>query len=172
MQRTTATPITKHKMSIPDFKAETLKRAIGSQLDITDPSLKSVKVENLIGYSKVPLGVAGPLQISGQYQQNTVFAPLATTEATLVASCSRGCKALQASGGVSTAVLGDGMSRAPAFKFASVDDAVKSVLSPFSMLFFPSILKRSLDFTRLCVTTSSSSHGRRARRVRLDLESY
>ncbi|KAK2023010.1 hydroxymethylglutaryl-CoA reductase [Colletotrichum zoysiae] len=90
----------------------------------TDPRLNGIKVENLVGFAKVPLGIAGPLRVEGQHQRGTVFAPLATTEATLVASCARGCKALQACGGVRAAVLGHGMSRAPVFRFADVGDAV------------------------------------------------
>ncbi|KAA8648320.1 uncharacterized protein ATNIH1004_004205 [Aspergillus tanneri] len=47
-----------------------------------------VKIENFIGFTFVPLGIAGPLRITGT-----------TTEATLVASCSRGCKAFSACSG-------------------------------------------------------------------------
>ncbi|KAK1978096.1 hydroxymethylglutaryl-CoA reductase [Colletotrichum cereale] len=105
---------------------DTLRRTFGApSARATDTGLEGIKVENLVGFTKVPLGIAGPLRIDGQYQQNTVFAPLATTEAALIASCSRGCKALQACGGVRTAVLGHGISRAPAFHFANVGDAVR-----------------------------------------------
>ncbi|KAF3909625.1 hypothetical protein AA313_de0207002 [Arthrobotrys entomopaga] len=88
--------------------------------------LENVKIENPIGFTQVPVGIAGPLDIHGQYQkQRAIMAPLATLEATLVASCSRGCKLLQACGGIKAAVLGEGMSRAPVFRFRTVDDAVE-----------------------------------------------
>lgn len=75
-------------------------------------------------YAQVLLGVAGPLTIHGDNQNNKVFAPLATTEPTLVASCSRGCKALEAGGGAYAVALAEGMSRAPVFRFISPKDAV------------------------------------------------
>jgi hydroxymethylglutaryl-CoA reductase (NADPH) len=71
--------------------------------------------ENVIGYVPVPLGIAGPLKIDG----NTYPIPMATAEGTLVASTSRGCKALNAGGGVSTVLTNDAMTRGPAIDFPS-----------------------------------------------------
>ncbi|KAF3917240.1 hypothetical protein AA313_de0200170 [Arthrobotrys entomopaga] len=88
--------------------------------------LKGIKIENAIGFVQVPIGVAGPLDVQGLYQkQKCLMAPLATLEATLVASCSRGCKLLQECGGVKAAALKEGMSRAPVFRFSTMDDAVE-----------------------------------------------
>jgi len=65
--------------------------------------------ENVIGYTTVPVGVAGPLVVDGvEY-----YVPMATTEGCLVASTTRGCKAITLSGGCHAAVINDGMSRAP-----------------------------------------------------------
>ena len=74
--------------------------------------------------SQIPIGIAGPLPITGQHQTGTFFAPLATTEPTLVASCSRGCKAFAAGGGVRVRALKSELSRAPRFRFDTVDDAL------------------------------------------------
>ncbi|THX10034.1 hydroxymethylglutaryl-CoA reductase [Aureobasidium pullulans] len=90
----------------------------------TQGDASKIRVENLIGFARVPLGLAGPLTIHGEHQKNKVYAPLATVEPTLVASCSRGCKAFESSGGIHTVVLSEGMSRAPVFRFASPIDAV------------------------------------------------
>ncbi|KAF6757834.1 hydroxymethylglutaryl-CoA reductase [Ephemerocybe angulata] len=72
--------------------------------------------ENVIGYIPLPLGVAGPLNVDGV----STHIPMATAEGTLVASTSRGCKALNAGGGVTTVLLQDGMTRGPAIDFPSV----------------------------------------------------
>jgi hydroxymethylglutaryl-CoA reductase (NADPH) len=72
--------------------------------------------ENVIGYMPLPVGVAGPLNIDGQL----LHIPMATTEGTLVASTSRGCKALNAGGGVTTVLTHDAMTRGPAIDFPSI----------------------------------------------------
>ncbi|TPX34341.1 hydroxymethylglutaryl-CoA reductase (NADPH) [Synchytrium microbalum] len=72
--------------------------------------------ENVIGYLPIPVGVAGPLTIDGvQYQ-----IPMATTEGALVASTSRGAKAISMGSGASTALLADGMTRGPVVTFPSL----------------------------------------------------
>lgn len=72
--------------------------------------------ENVIGYLPLPLGVAGPLVIDGQ----NFFLPMATTEGVLVASTSRGCKAINAGGGAVTVVTADGMTRGPCVSFPTI----------------------------------------------------
>lgn len=75
-------------------------------------------IENHAGFIRVPIGIAGPLLIhSPENNTSSVFAPLATVEPTLVASCSRGCKAFTLCGGLRFKVLCEGMSRAPVFCF-------------------------------------------------------
>jgi len=72
--------------------------------------------ENVVGYLPLPLGVAGPILIDGQ----NYFLPMATTEGVLVASTSRGAKAINAGGGAITVVTGDGMTRGPCIGFESL----------------------------------------------------
>ena len=81
-------------------------------------------VENHVGYVQLPVGAAGPLRIDGEFAQGTFFVPLATTEGALVASASRGARAITESGGVRVRVLSDQMMRAPSFIFRSLVDSV------------------------------------------------
>ncbi|KAF9208743.1 3-hydroxy-3-methylglutaryl-coenzyme A (HMG-CoA) reductase isozyme [Haplosporangium sp. Z 27] len=75
--------------------------------------------ENVIGYMPLPVGVAGPFNIDGQI----LYLPMATTEGCLVASTSRGCKAINAGGGATTVLLADGMTRGPCVEFPNVIEA-------------------------------------------------
>jgi hydroxymethylglutaryl-CoA reductase (NADPH) len=75
--------------------------------------------ENVIGYMPIPVGVAGPLVIDGQ----SFFVPMATTEGVLVASTSRGCKAINSGGGAVTIVTADGMTRGPCIGFETLERA-------------------------------------------------
>lgn len=92
-----------------------------------------ITVENFAGFVRVPIGLAGPLRVRDAGQRDAgqtdddFFAALATVEPTLVASCSRGCKALQRCGGARFHVLNESMSRAPIFFFSSPDEAVKPI---------------------------------------------
>ncbi|CAH7671331.1 3-hydroxy-3-methylglutaryl-coenzyme A reductase [Phakopsora pachyrhizi] len=75
--------------------------------------------ENVVGYTPIPIGIAGPLRIDGK----AFPIPMATTEGALVASTSRGCKALNSSGGVTTVVTADAMTRGPALEFPDLKTA-------------------------------------------------
>jgi hydroxymethylglutaryl-CoA reductase (NADPH) len=72
--------------------------------------------ENVIGYMPLPVGVAGPLVIDGE----NFYLPMATTEGVLVASTSRGCKAINAGGGAVTVLTADGMTRGPCVSFETL----------------------------------------------------
>ena len=80
-------------------------------------------IENFIGVAQVPIGLAGPLLITGEHAKGEFKIPLATTEGTLVASYSRGMKALTLSGGVKCTVVADRMQRAPLFVFGDAREA-------------------------------------------------
>jgi hydroxymethylglutaryl-CoA reductase (NADPH) len=84
-----------------------------------DPAVTRGNIENFIGAIQMPLGVAGPLRIEGEHAKGDFYVPLATTEGTLVASYSRGMRAISESGGVRTLVVKHSMQRAPVFVFES-----------------------------------------------------
>ena len=74
-----------------------------------------------VGYVQIPVGIAGPLLLDGfEYS-----VPMATTEGCLVASTNRGCKAIYASGGATSMLLRDGMTRAPVVRFGSAKRAAE-----------------------------------------------
>lgn len=80
-------------------------------------------IENPIGTCQIPMGVAGPLRIEGDYARGDFFIPLCTTEGALVASVSRGCSAISKSGAAHPKIIRDGMARAPLFSTPSVNRA-------------------------------------------------
>lgn len=84
-------------------------------------------IENAIGCVQVPLGIAGPLLVNGEYAKGTFYVPLATTEGALVASVNRGCSAITASGGAKVKIFRDSMARAPLFETPSIDHAMRMV---------------------------------------------
>ena len=79
--------------------------------------------ENMIGAVQVPVGVAGPLRVRGEYADGEWYIPLATTEGALVASVNRGCAAITRAGGAGVRILRDGMTRAPVFAARDVEHA-------------------------------------------------
>ena len=81
----------------------------------TDPAVVSGNCENFMGMIQMPVGVIGPVLINGEHAKGEFYAPLATTEGTLIASYNRGLRAITESGGITTTVFDDFMQRAPAF---------------------------------------------------------
>ncbi len=80
-------------------------------------------IENFIGTVKVPVGIAGPLRVAGMHARGDYYVPLATTEAALVASYSRGARLISHAGGCRTAILEETIGRAPGFAFQNLDQA-------------------------------------------------
>ena len=80
-------------------------------------------VENFIGTAKVPVGLAGPLRVNGRFAQGDYYVPLATTEAALVASYSRGAQLITEAGGCAALLLDEAVPRAPGFAFVNLYEA-------------------------------------------------
>lgn len=98
--------------------------------------------ENVIGYMPIPVGVAGPLVIDGK----SYFIPMATTEGVLVASTSRGCKAINSGGGAVTVLTSDGMTRGPCVQFETLERAGAAKLWIDSET-GQSVMKKAFDST-------------------------
>ena len=80
-------------------------------------------IENCIGTVQVPVGLAGPLRVRGMFAAGDFYVPLATTEAALVASYSRGAQMITEAGGCVSILLQEGVRRTPGFAFKSIIDA-------------------------------------------------
>ena len=101
--------------------------AIADDASLADLDRYRGNIENLIGTVKVPVGVAGPLRVNGLHAQGDYLVPLATTEAALVASFSRGAEVITRAGGAAAALLSDAVVRSPAFVFKDLGDAGRFV---------------------------------------------
>ncbi|MBC6992760.1 hydroxymethylglutaryl-CoA reductase [Lewinella lacunae] len=84
-------------------------------------------IENFMGMAAVPVGLAGPLRMRGQHAHGDYLVPLATTEGALVASYSRGMKAITDAGGATARILAEGVQRAPYFRLADLAAATRFV---------------------------------------------
>lgn len=93
-----------------------------------DPRFYKGNIENFIGLTQVPTGLAGPLLINGTVAQGDYFIPLATTEGALVASYNRGAKATRLSGGVTSVCTTEGVQRTPLWKFQSLVEVGQFIL--------------------------------------------
>ena len=119
---------------VEDFTGKKLEHITNYSFD---PHITAGNCEHFTGVAQVPLGIAGPIKVNGEYADGEFLIPMATAEGTLVASYNRGMKVLNLSGGVKTTIIGDSMQRAPVFVFADargardfskwVDDNFKSV---------------------------------------------
>jgi hydroxymethylglutaryl-CoA reductase (NADPH) len=92
-----------------------------------DAAEVDANVENALGATQVPLGVAGPVPVDGGATDDEHWLPLATTEGALVASVNRGLSTLRAAGGATARVIKSGMTRAPVFRVDGVAEAQRVV---------------------------------------------
>lgn len=105
--------VTKRREALAEKLHISLTQIGSSYTDEVTASTKNC--ENMIGVITVPVGVAGPLQISSDLQHRQVFVPLATTEGALVASVNRGCKAISLATEAHVTSKRIGITRAPVF---------------------------------------------------------
>ncbi|KAK7250748.1 hypothetical protein RIF29_33393 [Crotalaria pallida] len=139
------------------IRREAVQRLTGMSLDglpvegFDYESILGQCCEMPIGFVQIPVGVAGPLLLDGV--EYTV--PMATTEGCLVASTNRGCKAIYASGGASSVMLRDGMTRAPVVRFATA-------LRAAQLKFY---LEDPLNFDTLAVVFNKSSRFARLQNI-------
>ena len=123
-------------MNLRDFSSVKLRREEVEKklkLDLSnigsfslDESMASTRnCENMIGVAQLPLGLTGPLKVNGSSFQAEFFIPLATTEGALVASVSRGAKAITLSEGANSFAYRVGQTRGPVFEVKSLNEQKK-----------------------------------------------
>ena len=84
------------------------------------------KVENLVGFAQVPVGIAGPLRVDTRGGEREVYVPFATTEGAMVASYARGMKLLTAAGTARARVVFEGLSQHPMLVYADAAAAMRA----------------------------------------------
>ncbi len=127
-----------HKLEeITDSKTAVMTRRMfiekvsGQRLDgigsstIDYDKIRNRNAENVIGAVQIPMGIAGPVSVNGEYAKGDFYVPMATTEGALIASASRGMKGITQCGGANVRIIGDAISRAPLFELESIEDSAK-----------------------------------------------
>lgn len=137
VRKATASSVAKYWDRLMGPASQRDRDALADPLTMADPAQFNANIENFIGTVKVPVGIIGPLRINGLNANADYHVPMATTEAALVASYARGAYAATKSGGISTALLYEGVIRTPAFVFDSLLSAglfVEWVVTEFETL--------------------------------------
>ncbi|RVW48412.1 3-hydroxy-3-methylglutaryl-coenzyme A reductase [Vitis vinifera] len=136
------------------IRREALQRMTGTSLEglplegLDYESILGQCCEMPVGYVQIPVGIAGPLLLDGREYS----IPMATTEGCLVASTNRGCKAIYASGGATSVLLRDAMTRAPVVRFGTAKRAAELMLfleNPLNFETLALVFNRSSRFGRL-----------------------
>ena len=84
---------------------------------------KTTGIEQQIGGAITPLAISSSLRIMGDFAEGEFLIPLATNEAALVAGLNRGIKTVNESGGISTVVTRNCMTRAPLIECSDIREA-------------------------------------------------
>ncbi len=85
-------------------------------------------IENIIGFTQIPVGVIGPLTINGEHAKGNFYVPMATLEGALISSYNRGSRVISLSGGANVVVLQDTIQRAPFFVFKNINKAKEFIV--------------------------------------------
>jgi hydroxymethylglutaryl-CoA reductase (NADPH) len=109
--------------SSPETRSQLLDALTAQQMSTYEHN-----IENFIGAVRVPIGIAGPLRVRGLFAQGDYYVPLATTEAALVASYTRGAQTLSDAGGCTSVVINEGVGRSPVFAFRDVVEAGQFIM--------------------------------------------
>ena len=113
----------------PSMRRAWLAHNTGHTLDaVADtaftPEQVRSNIENLVGATHVPLGIAGPIRVNGDHARGSYYVPFATTEGTLVSTYQYGMRAITEAGGANAHVLADSLDITPCFALTSALEAI------------------------------------------------
>lgn len=93
-------------------------------------------IENLIGIAQIPIGLAGPVSVDGQYAKGDFYVPIATTEGALLLTCDLGMKLLRLSDPVNVEILTKCIHITPTFPILTKEDEIveKFILSNYESI--------------------------------------
>lgn len=119
-----------HEVNDPSIRREFLEKKLNLNLknigkSILEESETKPNIENLIGSTQIPLGIAGPVKVKGEFAEDEFYLPLATSEGALVASVNRGCSVINKSGGADTVILKNEQTRSILFKVDNIKETKK-----------------------------------------------
>jgi len=115
--------VTIRRRFIEEVSNSKIEHISNYSIDMEAASKKNI--EQPIGAIQIPVGIAGPLKVNGDYAKGEFYVPLATTEGALLASVNRGFSVIAEAGGVTTKIIDDKMTRAPVIKAKSVSEALE-----------------------------------------------
>lgn len=107
------------------FIGKIIEEDITSIPKINNPESYQGNIENLIGISNIPIGLAGPIDIQGQHANGSFFVPMSTTEGALASTYDLGIKLTNASGGIKTCVKKNIIHITPVFILSSHEEYLK-----------------------------------------------
>ena len=133
---------------------------LDTNLENVPEDLKGI-IENHIGYMKIPMALAGPLQVDGGYAKGEYYVPLCTLEGTLAISMTRGMVATKRCGGIRVNHIKQELSRAPVFMFDDLKQADQ----------FSGWIKRNFKSIKR-IADSTSNYGKLLRIDRYPIQNY
>ena len=133
---------------------------LDTNLENMPEDLKGI-IENHIGYMKIPMALAGPLQVDGGYAKGEYYVPLCTLEGTLAISMTRGMVATKRCGGIRVNHIKQELSRAPVFLFDDLNQADQ----------FSGWIKRNFKSIKR-IADSTSNYGKLLRIDRYPIQNY
>lgn len=112
----------KNRIQIISEKNGTTLDVLSGKKIISDLDVFEGNIENMIGFTQVPTGIIGPINLLGSVAQGDFYVPLATTEGALISSYDRGARASRLAGGITSICLTESVQRSPIFKFNNLPD--------------------------------------------------